>query len=44
MSGIIVTVPHATFMIDADDEHDAISKVEEILSEYAWDWSTPYTG
>jgi hypothetical protein len=41
---IIVTVPHATFMMDADDEQEAISKVEEILSEYAWDWSTPYTG
>ena len=44
MSGIIVTVPSVTFMIDEEDEHDAISKVEEILSEYAWEWSTPYTG
>jgi hypothetical protein len=41
---MLVTVPHAVFMIDAEDEQEAVSKVEEILSEYAWDWSTPYTG
>jgi len=41
---ILVTVPHSVFMIDAEDEQDAIYKVEEILSEYAFDWSTPYTG
>ena len=40
----IVTVPSVVFMIDSEDEQEAISKVEEILEEWAWDWSTPYTG
>ena len=41
---IIVTVPHVTFMIDAEDEQEALDRVDDILQNYAWDWSTPYTG
>jgi hypothetical protein len=44
MMGISVEVENVSFMIHAEDEQEAISKVEEILSEVAWSWSTPYTG
>jgi hypothetical protein len=44
MMDVTVEVQNVSFMIDAEDGQEAVSKVEEILSEYAWDWSTPYTG
>ena len=39
---ISVEVQNVSFIIDAEDESDAISRVEEILQEYAWDWTQPY--
>lgn len=41
---IMVTVPYVTFMIDAEDESEAIARVEDMLQEIAWDWTQPYTG
>ena len=41
---ISVEVQNVSFIIDADDESEAIARVEEILQEYAWDWTQPYAG
>lgn len=29
-----------TFMLDAEDEHDAVMQIEETLQEVAYDWGT----
>ncbi len=41
---ISVEVQNVSFIIDAEDESEAIAKVEDFLQEYAWDWTQPYAG
>ena len=41
---ISVDVQNVSFIIDAEDESEAIARVEEILQEVAWDWTQPYAG
>jgi hypothetical protein len=44
MMDVTVEVQNVSFIIDADDESEAIARVEEILQENAWDWTQPYAG
>ena len=44
METFTVEVQNVSFIIDADDESEAIAKVEDFLQEYAWDWTQPYAG
>jgi hypothetical protein len=39
---ISVEVQNVSFIIDAEDYDEAIQRVEDILQEYAWDWTQPY--
>jgi len=41
---ITVEVQNVSFIIDAEDESEALDRVEDILQNYAWDWTQPYTG
>jgi len=41
---ISVEVQNVSFIIDAEDYDEAIQRVEDILQEYAWDWTQPYAG
>jgi len=44
MMDVTVEVQNVSFIIDAEDESEALARVEDILQEYAWDWSQPYSG
>jgi hypothetical protein len=44
MMDITVEVQNVSFIIDAEDGTEAIARVEDILQEYAWDWTQPYVG
>jgi hypothetical protein len=33
-----------TFIVDAEDEYDALGQIDEILSEVALDWTSPRVG
>ena len=39
---ISVDVQNVSFIIDAEDESEAIARVEDMLQEIAWDWTQPY--
>ena len=39
---ITVEVQNVSFIIDAEDESEAIARVEDMLQEIAWDWTQPY--
>ena len=41
---VTVEVQNVSFIVDAEDEQEALDRVESILQEYAWDWTQPYTG
>ena len=41
---ISVDVQNVSFIIDAEDESEAIARVEDMLQEVAWDWTQPYAG
>ena len=41
---ITVEVQNVSFIIDAEDEQEAFDRVEDILQEYAWDWTHLYSG
>ena len=41
---ITVEVQNVSFIIDAEDESEALDRVEDILQNYAWDWTQPYAG
>ncbi len=41
---ISVDVQNVSFIIDAEDESEAIARVEDMLQEIAWDWTQPYAG
>jgi len=44
MMDISVDVQNVSFIIDAEDESEAIARVEDMLQEIAWDWTQPYAG
>jgi len=39
---ITVEVQNVSFIIDAEDEEEALMRVDDILQNYAWDWTQPY--
>ena len=41
---VSVEVQNVSFIIDAEDEQEALDRVEEMLQEIAWDWTQPYAG
>lgn len=41
---IEIFVPGVTFIIDTDDEYEALSEVNDRLGEVAWDWIEPVVG
>jgi hypothetical protein len=41
---VAVEVQNVSFILDAEDESEALARVEDILQEYAWDWTQPYSG
>jgi len=44
MMDVTVEVQNVSFIIDAEDESEALARVEDILQEYAWDYTQPYVG